>query len=94
VQVDLVAFEAAASRGLDGDRDALREAAGLYTVDLVPDCTADWTLADRERLRERARHVLTRLVETLEHDRAFGEAIERAHQLLRIDPLDESACAP
>ncbi len=94
VQVDLVAFEAAASRGLDGDRDALREAAGLYTGDLVPDCTADWTLADRERLRERARHVLTRLVETLEHDRAFGEAIERAHQLLRIDPLDESAwCA-
>src|SRR5262245_24914152 len=94
VQVDLVAFEAAATRGLEGDREALGKAAVLYTGDLLPDCTEDWIQADRERLRERARHVLTRLVELLEQDRAFGEAIERAHQLLRIDPLDEGAwCA-
>src|SRR6202011_4249141 len=50
--------------------------------------------ADRERLHQRARTVLTRLVGLLEHDRAFGDAIEHAQQLLRLDPLDEQAwCA-
>ena len=34
------------------------------------------------------------LVGLLEHDRAVGAAIEHAHQLLRLDPLDEQAwCA-
>ena len=40
------------------------------------------------------RQVLGRLVAVLEQDRDFGEAIERAQQLLRLDPLDEHAwCA-
>ena len=43
---------------------------------------------------QRAKQVLTRLVALLEHDRAFGDAIEHAQQLLRLDPLDEQAwCA-
>jgi tetratricopeptide (TPR) repeat protein len=38
--------------------------------------------------------VLGRLVAALERDRAFSDAIERARQLLRFDPLDEQAwCA-
>ena len=36
--VDVVAFEAAADRGLEGDRAALQEAAGLYKGDLLPEC--------------------------------------------------------
>ncbi|PWT82819.1 MAG: hypothetical protein C5B57_08040 [Blastocatellia bacterium] len=92
--VDLMAFEAAANRGLEGDRASLQEAAVLYKGDLLPDCAGEWIEADRERLRQRARQVLARLVENLEQDRAFGEAIEHAHQLLRLDPLDEQAwCA-
>ena len=35
--VDLVAFEAAADRGLAGDRAALQEAARLYKGDVLPD---------------------------------------------------------
>jgi len=92
--VDIVAFEAAADRGLQGERAALEEAAGLYNGDLLPECTAEWIDGDRERLRQRAREVLARLVELLEHDRAFGDAIARAQQLLRLDPVDEQAwCA-
>jgi DNA-binding SARP family transcriptional activator len=94
VFIDLVVFEAAADRGLEGDRAALQKAARLYKGDLLPECAGEWIDADRERLRHRARKVLARLVDLLEHDRAFGDAIEHAQQLLRLDPLDEQAwCA-
>ena len=89
--VDLVAFEAAADRGLAGDRAALYEAARLYKGDILPDCAGEWIDADRERLHQRARKVLARLVDLLEHDRAFGDAIEYAQVSLRLDPLDEQA---
>jgi len=92
--VDVVAFEAAADRSLEGDRAALQEAARLYQGDLLPECAGEWIDADRERLRQRASKVLAGLVGLLEHDRAFGDAIEHAQQLLRLDPLDEQAwCA-
>ena len=92
--VDLVAFEAAADLGLAGDCAALQEAARLYRGDVLPDCAAEWIDGDRERLRQRARKVFARLVGLLEEDRAFGDAIEHAQQLCRLDPLDEEAwCA-
>ena len=92
--VDLVEFEAAADRGLAGDRAALRDAARLYKGDLLPGCAGEWIDGDRERLRRRASQVLARLVGLLEGDRAFGDAIEHAQQLVRLDPLDEPAwCA-
>ncbi len=92
--VDLMAFEAAAHRGLDGNRAALQEAAAVYQGDLLPDCTGEWIDPDRERLRERAKRVLSQLVRLLEQDRAYGDAITHAQQLLRLDPLDEPAwCA-
>ena len=92
--VDLVAFETAADRGLTGDRAALKEAATLYKGDVLPDYAGEWIDVDRERLRQRAKEVLARLVGLLEEDRAFADAIEHAQQLLRLDPVDEGAwCA-
>lgn len=92
--VDLVAFEAAADRGLAGDRAALQEAARLYKGDILPDCMGEWIEADRERLRQRARTVLRCLVDHFEGDPAFGDAIEYAQQSVRLDSLDERAwCA-
>src|SRR5215510_2576676 len=44
--VDVVAFERAADRGLDGDHAALKEAAALYGGDLLPDCTDEWIQPD------------------------------------------------
>jgi DNA-binding SARP family transcriptional activator len=89
--VDLAVFEAAADRGLAGDRAALEDAARLYKGDILPDCAGEWIEPDRERLRQRAKEVLARLVRLLEHDRAFGDAIEHAQQLCRLEPLDEEA---
>ncbi len=89
--VDVLAFEDAAERGLKGDAAALRDAADLYRGDLLPDSTGEWIDADRERLRQRAKQVLAQLVALLEKERALGDAIERAQQLLRLDPLDEEA---
>ena len=89
--VDLIEFERAADRGLDGDRTALQDAARLYRGDLLPECTGDWIDPERNRVCQRAQQVLTRLVAQLEQDRAFGEAIEYLQQLLRLDPLDEPA---
>ena len=101
--VDLIAFEraaestsakATADRSSAADRAALQQAARHYKGDLLPECVAEWIDADRERLRQRARHVLTHLVALLEKDGAFGDAIEHLQQLLRIDPVDEPAwCA-
>jgi DNA-binding SARP family transcriptional activator len=92
--VDVAAFDAAADHGLAGSRDALRDAAALYQGDVLPDYAGEWIEADRERLRQRAKQVLTRLVDLLEQDRAFADAIEYAQQLLRLDSLDEQAwCA-
>ncbi len=91
VPVDIVAFEQAAERGLAGDRAALHDAARLYQGDLLPDLTVEWIETDREQLRQRAKGVLSRLIATLEQERAYGEAIERAQQLSRLDPLEEQA---
>jgi DNA-binding SARP family transcriptional activator len=89
--VDVVEFEAAADRGVQGDRAALQDAARLFAGDLFPDCTGEWIDGDRERLRQRVKQVLVRLVAVLEQDRAFGDAIDYAERLLRLDPLDEHA---
>jgi DNA-binding SARP family transcriptional activator len=91
VTVDLVAFEQAADRGLSGDRAALLDAARMYQGDLLPDVTAEWIETDREQLRQRAKSVLSRLVAALERERAYGDAIEHAQQLSRLDPLEEQA---
>ena len=92
--VDVVAFEADVERGLAGDRDALHRAARLYRGDILPGCAGEWIDSDRERLRQRARQLLERLVTLLEQDGAFADAIEYAQQLLRLDPLDEESwCA-
>jgi DNA-binding SARP family transcriptional activator len=93
-ELDVREFEAAAARGLAGDRRALDEAARLYRGDLLPECDDEWIQADRERLRRQALRALTRLVDVLEQEQAHGEAIERGQQVLRIDPLNEPAwCA-
>jgi DNA-binding SARP family transcriptional activator len=91
VPVDLVAFEQAAARGLAGDRAALQDAARMYQGDLLPDVTTEWIETDREHLRQRAKSVLSRLIGVLEQARAYGDAIEHAQQLSRLDPLEEQA---
>ncbi len=87
--VDVVAFEAAATRGLAGDVAALQEAARAYQGDLLPGVEAEWIDAERERLRQRATRVLAQLVSMFETQQSLDRAIEHVQALLRLDPLNE-----
>jgi DNA-binding SARP family transcriptional activator/predicted ATPase len=92
--VDVRAFSRAADRGLRGDRAALEEAATLYRGDLLPEYAGEWIEPVRERLRQTALKVFGQLLALHQQDLAFGAVIERARQLLQIDPLNEPAwCA-
>ena len=80
--------------GPRGRPGALQEAADLYQGDLLPDCAGEWIEAERERLRRRPGVFWHNASSLLEQDRAYGDAIDAAQQLLRLIRLDESAwCA-
>lgn len=96
--VDLDAFQEALNRaegakksGDDRDlRQALQNAADTYNGDLLPSCYDDWIIPERERLSQAYIRILEELVDILEGDQEFGEAIKKAQQLLRHDPLHEA----
>jgi DNA-binding SARP family transcriptional activator len=89
---DVQRFEACA---VTGTPEALAEASRLYRGDFLAGLSLqeppfeEWLLVQRERLRELALEVLARL---LGHHRQTGRleaAVENAHQLLSLDPLQE-----
>ncbi len=101
--VDLIAFERlleplAASlnepaAGEPGDDviARIRNAVALYRGDFLEDCYDDWTLYERERLRELYLGALRRL---LAHDmavQAHDAALQTALRLVHADPLREEA---
>ena len=80
-----------------GEGPSLESAVDLYRGDLldgfaVPDpAFEDWLRGERQRVRERAREAMTRLMEL---QLAAGEAdgaLATARRLLALDPLQESA---
>ena len=90
-ETDVTAFDQRIDHADVGDRQSLEEAVRLYKGDLLPDCSAEWIEGERARLRQRAISAWARLVELLEKEGAFVEAIARAEQLIRLDPLREEA---
>jgi DNA-binding SARP family transcriptional activator/CheY-like chemotaxis protein len=93
VWVDAIAFEEAAQSGTP---EGLSRAAALYTGDLLDGLNLremafeDWLVVERERYRELAYDVLTRL---LKHQADTGDteaAILTAGRLLGLDPLQEA----
>src|SRR5687768_11083492 len=91
--LDVDAFAAAAS---EAERDAagdglaaLRDAAELYTGDLLEGRYDDWLLGERERLRRRYLELVERLAGRLEAHGDHAQAIGYAERLLRHDPLRE-----
>jgi DNA-binding SARP family transcriptional activator/predicted ATPase len=70
-------------------RAALERAADLYRADLLASCYDEWIGAERDRLRQRHRHALARLVDLLEARRDYAQAIRHAQRLVRDDPVDE-----
>jgi DNA-binding SARP family transcriptional activator len=69
----------------------MRDAGALYRGDFLEDCYDDWTLYERERLRELYLGALRRL---LAHDmaiQAHDAALQTALRLVHADPLREEA---
>ena len=75
----------------DDKRAALERAADLYRADLLPSCYDEWIGAERDRLRQRHRHALARLVDLLEARRDYAEAIRHTQRLIRDEPVEEDA---
>ncbi len=75
-----------------GELGALQRAVDVYRGELLPSGYDDWIAPERDRLRDECVWALARLVQLLEQDRAYPEALEQAQRLLRLDPLREAAC--
>lgn len=92
VDVDVLAFEREAARALaSGGEPELRQAAALYTGDLLPDLPDDLWLAGRRReLSVIGREVQLKLVSAIGH-RAPEEAMLIVTRVLAADRLHEGA---
>jgi DNA-binding SARP family transcriptional activator len=100
VWVDVNAFETAADQGSDRMEqkqlndavEALEQARQLYRGDyMAEDLYAEWTIAERERLKERYLVVLTELAETYAQQGFFRRSINLCQQILSLDPWREAA---
>lgn len=97
--LDVAAFEnkldqatAAEQTGHVQDALALWSAAvAHYTGPLTPSCYDDWLITERERLHQLCLGALERLVAGYERNQEPAAAIPYAQQLLRLDPLQETA---
>lgn len=92
--LDVEQFEqalAAAAASADGvEVEAhLRQALEFYAGDLLPNLYDDWVLQERERLRAHFIQALEQLVQILEDNRRYADAIVCCQRLLRQEPLQE-----
>ena len=81
--IDVDEFERAVAERRDDD------ALGVYRGELLPSLYADWTTAERERLRGEYHQVLLRKIQAERSLRRFDEASTAAHTLLNEDPWRE-----
>jgi DNA-binding SARP family transcriptional activator len=74
-----------------GMRNALEQAIEFYRGELLTGCYDEWIIPERERLLQRLLIALTELIDLLEQERAYSEAVTYLQHLIRIDPLRETA---
>ncbi|MDX1418245.1 MAG: BTAD domain-containing putative transcriptional regulator, partial [Candidatus Promineifilaceae bacterium] len=68
----------------------LKQAADLYRGDLLPACYEEWIIPWREQLRQTYGSVLYDLVQLLEEQKKYRNAILYAQQLSQLAPLHEA----
>jgi DNA-binding SARP family transcriptional activator/AraC-like DNA-binding protein len=86
--LDVEAFRQSAARSGLADQLAAIE---LYRGDLLPDCSDDWLLLERESLYLEYVHLLLHAGDHLLHNCRFETALTLARQLVREEPFDEAA---
>ncbi len=102
ISIDVEEFEIAADRGrslLENTRiqeaiEFLEKGRDLYCGEyLAEDLYEEWTIRDRERLRERFLTLLTELAEAYAQMGYYRRAINICHQVLTIEPYRETIFA-
>lgn len=88
--LDIAEFEDILNRAEEATSDELKKAIALYHSELLLDVDSEWVLQERDRLHQLYVRALETLINTLETQRDYGEAIAYAQELLRIDELHES----
>jgi DNA-binding SARP family transcriptional activator/TolB-like protein/pimeloyl-ACP methyl ester carboxylesterase/Tfp pilus assembly protein PilF len=94
LRIDAFEFEAAAK---SGDYSKLEQAAEMYRGELLEgfslreDPFEEWLAYERQRFRELAIQVMTRLIEHSSMLQNYERAIQQAQRLLTLDPLQEQA---
>lgn len=69
--------------------EALKEATSLYTGDLLENWYREWSLKERERLKDVLLRMLDRLTRHCEQEGAYDSGIQYGMWALRIDPARE-----
>ncbi|HEY9664120.1 MAG TPA: BTAD domain-containing putative transcriptional regulator, partial [Allocoleopsis sp.] len=93
--LDVLLFEQAVKKALQTTdvqtrRSTLEQAIELYRGDLLPDCTDEWILPERERFQQLRVQALEQLIALLQDEQDYRTAIRYAKDLLRIDGLNEA----
>lgn len=68
---------------------SLEQAVALYRGELLPGVYDDWVLAERERLDREFTCALEKLIDQLQAEQSYRQAITHAQRLARHDPLRE-----
>lgn len=97
--LDVVEFEQAVAQAESAEqsadfktvRMALERATVLYQGDLLPDCSDEWILPEKERLRQIYSRVLQWLVRLLKRQGEIHPAMRYAQRWLQVDALNEAA---
>ena len=95
--LDVAQFEQAIEEANNAEANAklarhwLETAVALYHGDLLPGNYDDWIIPRREELRQQYLCALEKLIQLVEQDGAYREAIQHARRLLQQDALNEAA---
>lgn len=92
VRVDAWELEQIASRLIAG-RDGVPEgfSRDVLSAELLPELREDWIIFERDRLRDLCMHAIESLATRLCAEGHFAEALVTVCDVLRVDPLRESA---
>jgi DNA-binding SARP family transcriptional activator len=94
IYVDVISVSEWADRLIAGRplaQDVRMPPAWEEALDLLPGWLDDWTIMERERLRQRVLHAMEALSRSLSRRGMHAEAVEAALAAVNSDPLRESA---
>lgn len=94
VTLDVMEFEEALHTAEKADAETglglLKQTLALYQGDLLPSCEDEWIVPERERLQQLYIRVLEQLIDRLQQQRDYRQALSYAQQLLRADAFNEA----